>query len=76
MGKAANPTRRPIVERLFKTLETNGFHRIASTTGSNNKDPKRDNAEQTAVKYKISALQIEELADVIIADYNAKPHMQ
>ena len=34
-GSVATPESRGIVERLFGTIEKNGFHRLPSTTGSN-----------------------------------------
>lgn len=74
MGPVAVPVRRPIIERFFRTLEQNGFHRLPSTTGSNPKDPKRQNSEENAIKYRITAEHLEELTDVLIAEYNASPH--
>lgn len=74
MGPVAVPVRRPIIERFFRTLENNGFHRLPSTTGSNPQDPKRKNSEENAVKYRITAEHLEELTDVLIAEYNGTPH--
>lgn len=74
MGPVAVPVRRPIIERFFQTLEKNGFHRLPSTTGSNPQDPKRKNPEQNAVKYRITSEHLEELTDVLIAEYNGCPH--
>lgn len=74
MATVAVPVRRPIIERFFRTLEQNGFHRLPSTTGSNTKDPKRKNSEENAIKYRITAEHLEELTDVLIAEYNACPH--
>ncbi|MEK3934442.1 hypothetical protein MKY41_03910 [Sporosarcina sp. FSL W7-1349] len=74
MGPVAVPVQRPIIERFFRTLEQNGFHRLPSTTGSHPQDPKRKNAEENAIKYRITAEHLEELTDVLIAEYNASPH--
>lgn len=74
LGPVAVPVRRPIIERFFRTLEQNGFHRLPSTTGSNPKDPKRKNSEENAIKYRITAEHLEEITDVLIAEYNATPH--
>ncbi|CAI9396706.1 hypothetical protein ACTQ5K_23905 [Niallia sp. Sow4_A1] len=74
LGPVAIPVRRPIIERFFRTLEQNGFHRLPSTTGSNPKDPKRNNSEENAIKYRITAQHLEELTDVLIAEYNDSPH--
>lgn len=73
-GPVAAPIRRPIIERFFRSLEQNGFHRLPSTTGSHPKDPKRKKPEESAVKYRISAEHLEELTDVLIAEYNGTPH--
>lgn len=74
MGPVAVPVRRPIVERLYKTLEENGFHRLPSTTGSNVMDPRRNEAEKNAVKFSVTVDSLVELCDVVIANYNAAPH--
>jgi len=74
MGPVAVPVNRPIVERLFRNIEENSFHRIPSTTGSNVMDPRRKDAEQNAIKFSITSDAIEELCDVIIANYNSTPH--
>jgi len=74
MGPVAVPVRRPIVERLFKTLEENGFHRLPSTTGSNVMDHRRNDAEKNAIKFSITVDSLVELCDVVIANYNASPH--
>lgn len=74
MGPVAVPVRRPIVERFFRTLEQSTFHRLPSTTGSNPLDPIRNDAEKKAIKFAISYELVEELSDVVIANYNAKPH--
>ncbi|MFC5603350.1 hypothetical protein [Sporosarcina koreensis] len=75
MGPVATPIRRPHIERFYNTLETNGFHRIVSTTGNAPTDPRRrKNTEQLAIKYQISVEHIEDIVDVLIAEYNATPH--
>lgn len=74
MGPVAVPVKRPIVERLFRSIEENSFHRLPSTTGSNVMDPRRKDAENNAIKFSITFDAIEELCDVIIANYNATPH--
>lgn len=72
-GPVATPERRGIVERFFKTIE-NHYHRLPNTVGSHPKDPKRNNPEENAVKYEISASEIEELTEILIANYNNEPH--
>lgn len=73
-GPAATPERRGIIERFFKTLESRGYHRLASTTGSGIKDPRKKGSEESAIKYEISASEIEELTEILIAEYNNTPH--
>lgn len=73
-GPAATPERRGIIERFFKTLETRGYHRLVSTTGSNIKDPRKKGSEESAIKYEISVSEIEELTEILIANYNNTPH--
>lgn len=73
-GPVANPVRRAIIERFFKSLEFNNFHRIPSTTGSNPMDGKRENAEEKSIIYEITINHLEEVMDVVIANYNNKKH--
>ena len=73
-GPVATPERRGIVERFFKTLETYGFHRLTNTTGSNIYDPKRKNAEKNAIKYEIEENEIEQITEILIANYNNTTH--
>lgn len=73
-GSVATPETRGIVERMFRTLEENGYHRIVSTTGSNIFDNKRKYAEQDALKYKVKIEDIEEMTEYFIALYNNSPH--
>jgi putative transposase len=73
-GQIENPDRRAIIERFFRTLEENGYHRIPSTTGSKPSDPRRQKPEQTAVALNIKFEHLQELTDVVIARYNGTPH--
>ncbi|MEM5029789.1 hypothetical protein AB6L51_09315 [Bacillus altitudinis] len=73
-GPVRVPERRGIIERFFKTLEDTGYHKLPTTTGSHPKDPLRKNAEQKAVKYRLTAEQLEEVTEVLIANYNATPN--
>lgn len=73
-GPVAVPERRNIIERLFLTLEENGYHRLPSTTGNRPKDPRRHNAEEKAIKYRISFDHLVELTEILIANYNGTPH--
>ena len=73
-GSVATPETRGIVERFFGTLEENGYHRMPSTTGSNVRDTRRENAEKDAIKYSITYNDIIELTEYLIAIYNNSPH--
>lgn len=69
-GPVAFPQHRAMVERFFGLLEENGFHRLPSTKGSNPTDVRRQNPEKQALKYKITSEHIEDLVEVLIAEYN------
>ena len=73
-GSVATPETRGIIERLFKTLEDNGYHRLVSTTGSNINDARRVNAEKDSVKYQITYNDIVQLTEYFIVLYNNSPH--
>lgn len=73
-GSVATPETRGIVERVFRTLEDNYFHRLASTTGSNSRDVKRENAEKDVMKYKITYNDLVQLIENAISLYNNSPH--
>ncbi len=70
LGKVGVPTVRSVIERLFKKLESLGWHRLGSSTGSNPRDPKRHNPGSYAKKHKISFDEIEQVLDVVIATMN------
>lgn len=72
--KRTNKDDRPFVERLFKTLEEKGFHKLPNTTGSNITDQLRDQPELKACKYYIQIENLHALTDSIIANYNGSPH--
>jgi hypothetical protein len=69
-----NPNDRPFVERFFLTLEEAGFHRLPNTTGSNPDDPRRTDPEMAAVRYTMKLEHLQDLVDVLIANFNADPH--
>lgn len=73
-GRIKTPIKRSHIERLFGLLEENGFHRLPTTTGSNPKDPRRQNPEEKAVKFRVTVKHIEELVEILIAEYNGTPH--
>lgn len=73
-GKVAEPTRRPFVERFFKTLESNGFHNLKSTTGSGPEDPLRMNPEDKALRYRIGIDDLKDITYSVIHNYNGESH--
>ncbi|MCP1148706.1 MULTISPECIES: DDE-type integrase/transposase/recombinase [Bacillus] len=73
-GPVRTPERRGIIERFFRTLEENGYHKLSTTTGSHPKDPIRRAPEQKAIKYRVSAAHLEEITEVLIANYNGTPN--
>ncbi|MBT2728159.1 hypothetical protein J7E63_14555 [Bacillus sp. ISL-75] len=73
-GPVATPVRRPFIERFFGILEVNGFHRLPNTTGSNPNDPKRQNAKEAAIAFECTEMELEELVEVLIAEYNGEPN--
>lgn len=73
-GRPARALSRAIVERFFRTFEDESLHRWPSTTGSSPKDPRRNKAEKAAERLKVTLDDLENIADVTIANYNATPH--
>lgn len=73
-GAVGTPETRGLIERLFGTFESRGFHRIPGTTGSGPKDPRRRNPEKEVVRYDITYDQLHELVEIMFATYNNTPH--
>jgi hypothetical protein len=71
--KRHNPNDRPFVEGFFNLLEERGFHRLPNTTGSNPQDPRRDKPEKAALRFQMQLEELDELLDVMHANYNTKP---
>lgn len=73
-GRVQTPIARPFVERLNQTLETLGFRRLP--IGFNPKGPpeERDGALKAASDYAMTIDELEQVLDVILANYNADPH--
>jgi transposase InsO family protein len=67
--------RNAITERFFGTLERYGFQRLPSTMGTGTQDRHRSkNPVTEAVGKGIEWHELVDLVDVLIANYNAKPH--
>ena len=73
-GPVKMPERRVIIERFFGILEENGYHRLPNTTGSNSRDVRRKNPEEQARRFNISYEDINELTEILIANYNNTPN--
>jgi len=73
-GRAGEPIARPFVERLNQTLETLGFRRLP--IGFNPKGPKkeRERAMKAACDHAVTPEELEQVVDVMLANYNADPH--
>ena len=63
--------RRWLIELIFQKLESAGFQRVISTTGSNSQDPVRNNAERKAAKHRITLEALLDLIEMVISHYNA-----
>lgn len=73
-GAVNTPESRGMLESLWRALNAGYLHRLPNTTGSNPADPKRDEPEKAALRYRISMAHLEELLDVIMANHNGEPH--
>lgn len=69
-----SPRSNGVVERFMQTFEEVSLHKWPNTTGSNPKDPRRRNPEKAAAKLCIGYEELELIADLAIANYNATPH--
>jgi putative transposase len=72
-GPVGHFERRPNVERTFKEIAKDVFHRLPSTTGSNPHNGRAENAEEKAVELRIVADDIKPLVDIYFAHHNATP---
>lgn len=73
-GPVSTPETRPLIERLFLTLENQGYHKLPFTTGSSVSDPKRKNPEKEAVKYSVTYEDIVQITEYFITQYNNSAH--
>lgn len=60
----------PISEAVFSALDRRGFHRLPNTTGTGPHDPLRGDAAQRAVDFKITWVELFDLIDLVVCDYN------
>jgi len=73
IGRAGEPTARPFVERLNKTLEDRGFRKLPTGFQANSKED-RDRAFKAASSYPVTIEELEQVLDVMIANYNRDNH--
>lgn len=70
IGPVRRFDRRPIVELVFKLIESLGFHPIDSSTGTGPHDPNRQEPERKAREMRLSMYAVLELVELCIAHYN------
>ncbi|MUT67101.1 hypothetical protein [Paenibacillus sp. NEAU-GSW1] len=74
LGAVDRPMRRPHIERFHQTLTTSSIQRLVNTTGSHPNDPRRLDPEGMAIRYEMTHEHLEEILDVVVANYNGSPH--
>ena len=74
LGAVDRPMRRPHIERFHQTLTSSSIQRMVNTTGSHPNDPRRKEPEKMALQYEMTYEHLEELLDVVVANYNGTPH--
>lgn len=65
---------RPYVETFFRQLSQGAFHKLSNTTGSKPEDIQGRKPDQIAINSQFQLEYVEELLDVLIANYNVTPH--
>lgn len=73
-SKRHSPDDRPFIEVFFRNLAGKGFQRMSNTTGAKAADKKGRAPEEIALTSRFQYEYAEELLDVIIANYNIRPH--
>jgi putative transposase len=73
-GPVKYPEARSIIERFFGLLEQNSIQRLSITTGSNPKDPRRNNPEKAAKQFEVTEDELSQFIEIAIAEYNIKIH--
>ena len=73
-GWAGEPNDRPFIERFFSLLARHFAHRLPGTTGGNPEDIVRQLGDPGAdISLLIELDELEDLIEVLIADYNGEP---
>lgn len=74
-GPAADPDVRPFIERFFHLIAKNFAHRLPGTTGSNPQSIERALSDPNGNnKLLVELDELEDMIEVLIADYNGEPH--
>ena len=76
-GRPHTPNDRPIIERFFLYLVQNFSHRVIGTTGSESKDEIKARLSPKSnkpLKLLLSLDELESALDIVISDYNGRPH--
>lgn len=73
LGPSGDPDARARVERVIREVARH-IQQLPSTTGNRPGDRRGKGAEKTASALRVRASHIEELVEVLIANYNATPH--
>jgi len=76
-GRPHTPNDRPIVERFFLYLVQNFSHRVIGTTGSESNDEikaRLSPKSKSPLKMLLSLDELESAVDIVISDYNGRPH--
>lgn len=74
-GPVGKPNSRPIIESFFRNLSMHFAHRLPGTTGNNPDDMKRVLSDPKGdLSLLITMEELQEMVEVIIANYNATPH--
>jgi len=65
---------RPFIESFFRNLSSKGFQRMSNTTGSKPSEKKGRDPDKVAYTSQFQLEYVDDLLDVLIANYNATPH--
>jgi putative transposase len=74
IGRANHPISRPFVERLNQTLEKLGFRRLPIGFDPKGSKDDRTKALAAASDHAMTIEELEQVIDVMLANYNADPH--
>jgi putative transposase len=74
-GPAAEPDKRPFIERFFHLVAENFAHRLPGTTGSSPKSIERALSDPHGdTRLLVELDELEDMIEVLVADYNGESH--